>query len=464
MRRQSVLLLSLLMPLLTAGCAQVAVRAGFPDVRAQVAERTGHEVRWDLGTAEDEQAHAAVIKLLAQELTPDAAVQVALLNNRRLQGVYEQLGIAQSDLVQAGLLKNPLFEGSARFVHHDGRQYELVVVDDFIHILTMPLQKRLAAAELERAKLTVTGAVMDLAEQVRLGVLDYQADRQMLAMQRTQLDAAEASYDMAERLQKAGNVTELDASVRRSLYEQTKIDVSSAEAALQQDRERLNALMGLWGEQTQWDVAGDLPEVPENEMDLSDLEKRTVQRSLELAAAWRALEVAARQLGIKDVTSVLPQAEVGLHAEGDTGSPWALGPELDLPLPLFDQGRPVREAARAEVRRQWDDYTALAVEVRATARAARDRLLSARQQAVYYRDVIVPLQEQITHQTQLRYNAMFVGVFQLLQAKQEEIAVKGRHIERLRDYWAARAELEQILNGRLPGRTAAGIGMGGGGQ
>jgi len=334
------------------------------------------------------------------------------------------------------------------------------VVDDFMHILMMPLRKRLAATELERTKLMVTSAVMDLAGQVRVAVLSYQADRQMLQMQRTQLDAAEASYEMAQRLRAAGNVTELDVSVKRSLYEQTKIDVSSAEEALQEDRERLNALMGLWGGQTQWDVEGDLPQVPKDPMDLSDLEERAVERSLDLAMSWRDLEVAARQLGIKNVTSVLPQADVGVHAEGDTGSPWAVGPELNLPLPLFDQGGPVRAAARAELRRHWDDYTALAVEVRSGARAARNRLVTARQQAVYYRDVIVPLQEQITHETQLRYNAMFLGVFQLLQAKQQETAVKGRYIEQLRNYWTARVELEQILNGRLAGRTAVGSGPG----
>jgi cobalt-zinc-cadmium efflux system outer membrane protein len=459
MRRSTVLLLALAVSaLLTAGCAHVAVRAGFADVQKQVAERTGHEVRWDLGTAEDEQARAAVAGLLEKKLTPEAAVQVALLNNRRLQAVYEQLGIAQADLVQAGLLRNPVFDASARFASHGGPHYELVVVDDFVHILTLPMRKRLAEAELEWTKLMVTGAVMDLAGEVRVALLGYQADRQTLAMRHTQLDAAEASYEMAGRLREAGNVTVLDVSVKRSLYEQAKIDASSAEAAVQEDRERLNALMGLWGGQTQWDVDGDLPEVPEDTMDLADLEKRAVERSLDLAMAWRELEVAARQLGIRDVTSVLPQAEAGVHAEGTHGGPWEAGPELSLPLPIFDQGGPARAAARAALRRQWDAYTALAVEVRSAARSARSRLVTARQQAVYYRDVIVPLQEQITRETQLRYNAMFLGVFQLLQAKQEEIAVKGSYIERLRDYWVARAELEQILAGRLTGRTAAGDG------
>lgn len=104
MKRAAALLLALVMPaLVVAGCARVPLRAGFSDVQRQVAERTGHEVCWNLGTADDEAVRAALDKLLAARLTPEGAVQVALLNNRRLQAVYEQLGIAQADLVQAGL-------------------------------------------------------------------------------------------------------------------------------------------------------------------------------------------------------------------------------------------------------------------------------------------------------------------------------------------------------------------------
>jgi len=39
-------------------------------------------------------------------------VQIALLNNKDLQATYEDLSIAQADLVQAGLLQNPVFGAS----------------------------------------------------------------------------------------------------------------------------------------------------------------------------------------------------------------------------------------------------------------------------------------------------------------------------------------------------------------
>ena len=53
--------------------------------------------------------------LLEGELTTNAAVQIALLNNAALQATFEELGIAQAELVQAGLLKNPVFAGHVRF-------------------------------------------------------------------------------------------------------------------------------------------------------------------------------------------------------------------------------------------------------------------------------------------------------------------------------------------------------------
>ena len=69
---------------------------------------------WNLGTELDAQVDQEVRALLHDTLTVDGAIQVALLNNRNLQALYAELGVAQADLVQAGLLKNPVFDGAVR--------------------------------------------------------------------------------------------------------------------------------------------------------------------------------------------------------------------------------------------------------------------------------------------------------------------------------------------------------------
>ena len=54
-------------------------------------------------------ARAVVESLLKRPLTADAAVQIALLNNRRLQAAYNELAVAEAELVQASLPPNPTF-------------------------------------------------------------------------------------------------------------------------------------------------------------------------------------------------------------------------------------------------------------------------------------------------------------------------------------------------------------------
>src|SRR5947209_3293520 len=93
--------------LLIGGCATVPKQGGFTDVQKSVKDRTGKQVRWNQDTPDDHEVELAVAKLLEAKLSADTAVQVALLNNRSLQATYEELGIAQADVVQAGLLTNP---------------------------------------------------------------------------------------------------------------------------------------------------------------------------------------------------------------------------------------------------------------------------------------------------------------------------------------------------------------------
>jgi cobalt-zinc-cadmium efflux system outer membrane protein len=57
-------------------------------VSRDIVERTGQRVLWNRSSAADAEAASAVEELLARELTPESAVQVALLNNRSLQATF----------------------------------------------------------------------------------------------------------------------------------------------------------------------------------------------------------------------------------------------------------------------------------------------------------------------------------------------------------------------------------------
>jgi outer membrane protein, heavy metal efflux system len=80
------------------GCATFDHRAGFSDVSMAVEARSSKQVVWNLGTELDEQTAQEVRALLHDTLTADGAVQVALLNNRDLQALYAELGVAQAGM------------------------------------------------------------------------------------------------------------------------------------------------------------------------------------------------------------------------------------------------------------------------------------------------------------------------------------------------------------------------------
>jgi len=432
------------------GCTTVSLNAGFDEVSALVEERGARKIFWNGGTELDKETLEQVRSLVKGKFTVDEAVQVALLNNRGLQAIYSELGVAQADLVQAGLLRNPIFHTAVLFLQKGGRPELEVGADmNFLEIFYVPLRRRVAAARFEEAKLVVAGAVLDLAAQVRSAFYSHQAKEQMLELRRTIVQALTASLEVARRLNEAGNTTDLDFARERALTEAGKLVLRSAEVAVRQSREHLNTLMGLWGKDTEWQIDGRLPNIPEQAMQTADIERLALSRSVDLSHARQRILVAGEQLGFNRSTALLPELDFGVHGEREEGS-WQIGPEIAFPIPLFDQGQARISRALAELRRAQMEYYGLAVRIRSTARALRDRMEGARDRALYYRDILLPLQERIVNEVQLQYNAMQLGPIQLLRAREQQIETAVAYIEALYDYWLARGDLGQILNGRLP--------------
>jgi hypothetical protein len=87
------------------GCASFSPDGGLGEIQQTAGARLGRSVSLADGTEAKERRAA----LLAQLLSADAAVQIALQNNRALRASLAELGIAEADYVQASRLPNPGF-------------------------------------------------------------------------------------------------------------------------------------------------------------------------------------------------------------------------------------------------------------------------------------------------------------------------------------------------------------------
>ncbi|MBM4258544.1 MAG: TolC family protein [Deltaproteobacteria bacterium] len=440
------------------GCATVAVdpHAGFPQVAQLVNDRGAPELTWTPGVEESPPRLDAISSRLAEGLTEEEAVRIALLNNRELQALYARLGIAHADLVQASLLHNPVIGVTSGFPIAGG------IVDlgfglamDLIDFLYTPLRKRVATARFEEAKLRVAADVLDAVWRTQTAFYTHQANEQALEMRRQVAAATAASFNLAQRLREAGNLRELDVATEQALAEEAKADLRFAEIATRDSRERLNLLMGLSGEHALlWTVTPARLLDPREAATNADLEARAMKQSLDLAAADQLIVAAAENVRLDRASALFPEVVVGGKGERD-GREWEPGPTFILPLPLFDRGQARIARAQAELRQARELRTALAVRIAAIARSTRARLEGYRERALQYRDVVLPVRQRVLEQTQLQYNAMQIGPLDLLRAKEQQIEAGIRYIDALREYWLAQADHTLLLAGRLPPTEAA---------
>jgi cobalt-zinc-cadmium efflux system outer membrane protein len=434
------------------GCASNTTNSGFDQVQRDVADWSGQQIYWDTSSQDDARANVAVDRLLQHDLTADTAVETALLNNRELQATFEEMGIAQADLVRAGLLKNPVFNGAYEFASGGGlAKVNLSVTEDFLSILQIPLRKRAAGAALEAARLRAADAVINLTAQVRTAFYEYVSAEQILAVEKESASAMKVSADAADRFRQAGNITDLDLANEQVMEEKASMESTSAEADAAERRENLNELMGLAGDRSDaWKSAAGLPAVPPTQPAAKEMERIALDRRLDLAAAKREAEEAAGELGIAKQFALLSDASAGASAEREHEGFWETGPAVSVPIPLFDLGGASVAGARARMRQSQRRYQAMAVQVQAEVRRAENRMNAAVEQVRCYQQTMLPLRQRIIDQTMLRYQGMLASVFQLLSAKDAQLETETDSIKATRDYWIADAELQRAVGGKIP--------------
>jgi cobalt-zinc-cadmium efflux system outer membrane protein len=449
------LILSLL-TFLAVGCA--SPNASLDRVQTTVGERSGKRVHWNRGGAEDAQIEQGVQAVLRHPLTADRAVQVALLNNRELQARFEAIGIAQADLIQAGRLSNPNLAASVRFPDRSpsGTNAEFSIAQNFLDLLVMPLRKRVAAAEVAEVETRTADGVLKLAAEVKVAFYTAQARRQLLDRLRVVSETNETAAEFTKRLHDAGNTSDLELANQQGSYEQSRLEVAQTELQVRRDRERLNRLLGLWGAGTNWTMANHLPELQGRESSLQHLESRAIAQRLDLQAARMRLDLIGQSLALRTKTRFLPaEIKLGVDTERDPDGQRLTGPTLDLELPIFNQGQGEIAKLTAQYRQAQHELEAMAVNIRSEVRESRDQLVAAHDLTSYIGKRLLPTQQQALNLTLQQYNFMLKGAYDLLLAKQNEIAAERSYIEAWRDYWIARAELERAVGGNLSSSYAS---------
>ena len=432
--------------LILTGCATFSKDGGMDTISALTKERTGQTVQREKTTDDAAATQATVTQLLAQPLTPDTAVQLALANNKGLQAALASLGIAEANRVAAGRLANPSFS-FGRMRGGEDIEIDRSIMFNFVGLLTLPLRSNIEARRFEQAKLQAASQAVELAADTRKAYFNAVAAQQSAQYAEQVATAAEASAELAQRLAKVGNWSKLDQAREQAFHAEAVAQLARARHNATATREQLTRLMGLWGSDVAFQIPDRLPDLPKAPNEVANIENLAMSQRLDLQVARRNAEATARNLGLTRTTGFINVFEIGYANKSETGSPRSNGYEIELALPIFDWGG--ARTARAEATYMQSVYRTAdaAVRARSEVREAYSSYRTTYDVAKHYRDEVVPLRKRISDEVLLRYNGMLASVFELLTDARDQVNSVNTAIRAQRDFWIAETNLQATING-----------------
>ena len=435
--------------LLLGGCASFSPDGGFDSVRGATRARTGQSPAYQRTTEDTAAASQRLNELLAQALTPDSAVEIALLNNRGLQADFSALGIAEAERVRAGRLRNPSFS-FGRLSGGGNTEIDRAVMFDVLGLLTLPANRAFGQGRFEQAQLQATVDAVRIATDTRRAFFNAVAANEVARYADQVESAADAAGELAQRMRTAGNFSAL-AQMREQAFHADAIALRlRARQQALAERERLTRLLGLSGAQIAFMLPERLPALPTAPLAPENAEQTAMAMRLDVAMAKREAEATAAALGLTQATRFINVLNVGYQNKSQTGTPRLNGVEIEVELPLFDFGSTRSARAEALYMQALHRTAEVAVNAQSEVRESYAAYRSAYALAKHYRDEVVPLRQAISDENLLRYNGMLISVFDLLADAREQIASVTASVDALRDHWLAQTQLEAALSVRLP--------------
>ncbi len=337
---------------ITAACAipQAPERA---TVAAGITERTGVSANGlPLPAKEWTMPPGSAIE---DGLTIDEAVATALWNNARFQAALASLGIARADLVEAGLLKNPVL---SLLFPWGPKQLEFTATWSIDALWQRP--KRIADAKFnaEAVASQLVSAGVNLAADVRLAFLDAIVADRRLVLATEQAEIGGRAADLAQGRLRAGDISEFEAGLSRTdaaRLEATKLTrVSVRDLAYI----RLRTLIGLDQQAAPLRLSAPPPASASASScgPAEDLVRLAFAARPDVRAAELQIEAAGARAGLEKARIVALTVALDANAKGSEG--FEMGPGLSVELPIFSQNQGRRSRAVAEIEQASRNYLA----------------------------------------------------------------------------------------------------------
>jgi outer membrane protein TolC len=450
------------LPLLVAGCKTTDLAsevsdpsAGFSTVSSRSEDALGVSPVWVQSRAEAD-ALAQEVKTLVQgkTISPDVAVQVALLNNKGLQAAYAEIGLSAADVWQETMLVNPRVSIGVMGIDV-ARTIETTVAANILALITRPKRVDIAETRFRQAQLRAAEETLRLAADTRRAWINAVSARETVSYLNQAEAAAEAASALAKKLGETGAFTKTGQAREHVFYAELAGQTAEARLAARLAREELTRLMGLWGYGIDYALPGSLPPLPAGAKAERAIEAEALASRVDLEVARLELEALAKSYGLTEATRYLTDLEVlgtieverEEEEDGTRTTNVSANAEIEFVIPIFDTGKARMRKAEMAYIQAANLLAEKAVNVRSEARSSYDSYRSTYDIARHYRNSVVPLRTTIEEESVLTYNGMITNTFELLADTRAKIDSIMLSLNAKRAFWLADVNLAAAVHG-----------------
>ncbi len=426
-------------------------------------------------------------------LTADEAVVLALRNNRELRADLEMIGKASADLVQAGLLRNPVISFMAMFPDGGGRSmlrsnaFPLLPLQD---LWLIPAREKVATAQLQQAVLRVADRAVETAAAVQRVFAGIQFTQRAIELIKENKAVVDQSMQLVQIRQTAGKATQVQVNVPRIRMLRLQSELMAMEAEQRNLKRELLMQMGFAAVTDAWSVEpihelSDALEPTPSEDELisaAQMQRLDLQAAQwDLSASLERIELMRREgwpemaLGLSFERPAAPpsqnpslagqagnaaaQSITGTGPDSPSVMPFSpkprevkylTGPMIEMELPIFDRNQAQIAKAIHEYNETLARYEARAQEIVWRVRETRVTYDQACEQVRFFREAIIPEVERNLILVQQSYRSGQEDFTIFLQVQEDLIMNRLRALEFLRDVNVNLAELERQVGGRFP--------------
>jgi outer membrane protein TolC len=456
--------------LLLGGCANFSPDGGMSVVRDLTTNAIGEPVTKIRSKDEAAAAQSKVTDLLSRTMTADAAVRIAILNNRGLQAAYNELGVSEAMMVEASLPPSPAITLS-RIMQPSSIELEAQILQNVLSLLTLPRRREIAEDRFLQAQKRAVEATLRIAADARRAYYRAVATNELVKLFDQAKMSAETVSDFAKKLGETGGMAKLDQAREHAFTAEVGGQLAQARLNQRLERERLNQALGLWGAQIKYKLPDKLPVLPSKPKVEDDIETEAVLARVDLEIARMEVAILAKEYGLTHATRFIDVLDVRgirrLEKTDVTDVDYTLGPgpsliktttertekvrwrglDVDFQIPIYDFGEVRTRRAEETYMGAVNRVIEKAVNVRSEARQAYQAYRGNYDVVRHYEREILPLRQIITEQTLLNYNGMLVDVFALLTDARARIDTNVQAVNARRDFWLAKVDLHTAVVG-----------------